>query len=289
MARKILVIGGNRFFGRRLVQLLIDNNDDVTVLNRGQSADGFGDGIQRLVCDRRDTAKVRSLVQNREWDIVYDQVCFDADEAEAACSIFDTQARRYIFTSSQFVYPVGRNLNETAFLPLEHRFSKKVKKDVDYAEAKRQCEHVFVENLRGRVCAVRLPIVVGPDDYTERLKFHIQRIQNHKPIALPKLDVAISLISSADAAAGLFYLGNIDASGPINIAAPAPIEVGMILKEIESITGKTALLNDRGDVSPYGFQNDWYMDVSFAAKIGFTATPIESWLPTTIQKIISTL
>lgn len=33
------VIGGNRFFGKRLVSLLLEQKHDVTILNRGQLLD----------------------------------------------------------------------------------------------------------------------------------------------------------------------------------------------------------------------------------------------------------
>lgn len=78
MSRNILVIGGNRFFGKRLIGKLIANGDQVTVLNRGNLDDGFGNKVERIVCDRDDVQKLKSSVQNKNWDIVYDQVCFDA-------------------------------------------------------------------------------------------------------------------------------------------------------------------------------------------------------------------
>jgi nucleoside-diphosphate-sugar epimerase len=41
--KNILVLGGTRFFGRKLVELLIDDGHHVSILTRGQSGSPFGD------------------------------------------------------------------------------------------------------------------------------------------------------------------------------------------------------------------------------------------------------
>lgn len=42
---KILVIGGNLYFGKRLVDLLVKNNHEVTLLNRQSKPDDFGNKV----------------------------------------------------------------------------------------------------------------------------------------------------------------------------------------------------------------------------------------------------
>lgn len=50
--KRVLVIGGNRYFGKRLVSHLLERGDDVTLLNRGNLDDGFGDRVRRIKMDR---------------------------------------------------------------------------------------------------------------------------------------------------------------------------------------------------------------------------------------------
>lgn len=45
---KILVLGGTRFFGKRLVNRLVANGDAVTILTRGQHQDPFGGPFRGL-------------------------------------------------------------------------------------------------------------------------------------------------------------------------------------------------------------------------------------------------
>ena len=71
---KILVIGGNRFFGKRLVRKLVDHKHDVTILNRGNISDDFLETVKRINVDRSNQTAFLAAIQDNDWDIVYDQV-----------------------------------------------------------------------------------------------------------------------------------------------------------------------------------------------------------------------
>lgn len=50
--KKVLVLGGTRYFGRELVKNLIERGNDVTVGTRGVTEDEFGDKVNRIKIDR---------------------------------------------------------------------------------------------------------------------------------------------------------------------------------------------------------------------------------------------
>lgn len=285
---KILVIGGNRFFGKRLVHLLIKSKHEITILNRGNLADDFEGSVQRIICDRTNAAELKKQVGDTRWDIVYDQVCYDDKTAREACKIFLGKTRKYIFTSSVSVYPLGSGIKESGFDPLTYKYKKSVLSKEDYAEAKRQAEVEFFKNKDMSVVAVRLPIVLGPDDYTERLKFHIEKIKNHKGIYFPNPKARISFVSSQDAALFLKHLINVDFKGAINCASPDAIELQEVVKIIENTTNRKAQLDDKviqDNQSPFGISNDWCVDVSLMKNLGFQTKPLLDWLPQLIENI----
>ncbi len=43
---KILVFGGTRFFGKKLVERLVSEGHDVTIGTRGKTEDNFGDTVK---------------------------------------------------------------------------------------------------------------------------------------------------------------------------------------------------------------------------------------------------
>ena len=288
--RHILVIGGNRFFGKRLIEKLLKQGDQVTVLNRGQLDDGFGDRITRIVCDRDDVEKLKKSVQHNTWNLVYDQVCYDGHQAKAACEFFSQITEKYIFTSTQSVYAYGENLSEGVYSPKIHKYDKTLLASEDYGEAKRQCEAVFFSQNQMPIIAVRFPMVVGPDDYTERLKFYVDKIKNSESVYFPNTDARMSLIHSDDAAEGLLFLGNSTFTGSINLASREPLRIKDLIATIEHEVGHKAIVQNTpknsDEKSPYGLPQDWFMNMNLANSIGFTAKPIQSWLADVVKSYL---
>jgi nucleoside-diphosphate-sugar epimerase len=285
---KTLIIGGNRFFGRKLAALLLKQGHQVTLLNRGALADGLGASVKRIRCDRTDEEQMNQLLEGQHFDVVYDQVCFDAQQASAAVKIFQQKTKRYIFTSSMSIYPMGDNLQESDFDPSKYEFSTYATFESDYAEAKRQAETRFFTEANFEVVAVRFPIVLGEDDHTQRLKMQIMRIKNQEAIHFPNLEAHLSCINSDDAASALLKLGSSKFTGPLNVASHDSIYLKALVQQIEEATGKKAILAQEAEgvlTSPYGIDSDWILNTSLAIKNHITPAPINTWLPALIKKL----
>ncbi|MBT3983237.1 MAG: NAD-dependent epimerase/dehydratase family protein [Bacteriovoracaceae bacterium] len=279
---KILIIGGNRFFGKRLVGLLLESGHQVELLNRGNVDDGFGSSVVRTICDRTIVQDLKTAISGKSWDIVYDQVCYDYNDAKASCELFDGKVGKYIFTSSQSVYGPGEKIKELDFDPSKHEFETVETKESNYGEAKRQAEVAFSRHANFPFVAVRFPIVIGDDDYTKRFEFHVERIKNEKPIYFPCIDAKISFVTSHFAATTLEFLGNSNFVGPINVASPGPISLREFVKEIEDTTGQKLVAAGEGsdeNHSPYGIDGDWYMDCSVLHGLSIKGSEISNWLP----------
>lgn len=52
--KKVLVLGGTRFFGKHLVEYLLQAGHDVTIATRGVTEDSFGNEVKRIIVDRED-------------------------------------------------------------------------------------------------------------------------------------------------------------------------------------------------------------------------------------------
>src|SRR5688500_972803 len=117
MAR-VLVIGGNLFIGRALVDRLLERGDEVVIMHRG-SGTPYGNRVREIRCDRNDVEAVRAALAGSRFDVVYDNV-YDwqrgttADQVVAAAEAVADGLRRYVFTSSIAVYPPGRDYGEDA-------------------------------------------------------------------------------------------------------------------------------------------------------------------------------
>jgi nucleoside-diphosphate-sugar epimerase len=78
---KVLILGGNRYVGKRVAQLFLKNGHEVTLLNRGNIDDGLGANVERILGDK---SRLSTLLGRRQFDVVIDQICMDAYDATNA-------------------------------------------------------------------------------------------------------------------------------------------------------------------------------------------------------------
>ena len=287
---KILIMGGTRFFGKRLTTNLIAKGHDVTLLTRGNSKDDFGDAVKRITCDRLNFEDLKNAMSDTSWDIVYDQVCFDYKAAKEACEIFNDKAKRYIFTSTVSVYEGTGELAESDFNPQNYQFKTMEPPTGNYGEAKRQAEAAFTEFCTIPCVYVRFPIVIGEDDYTKRFSFHVDMIKNNTAIYIPNREVKMSFISSQDAAQALEFFGFSDLTGAFNVASPEAIKISEMISLIEKEAGNKAIYAEsEGDKnhSPYGIGEDWYISCDKLKKAGLQFKGLSDyWIPKITKQLL---
>ena len=287
--KKILVLGGTRFFGKKLVSLLVNDGHDVTIATRGNTADNFGNQVKRLLIDREDAESVRSAVGAIEWDIVYDNICYSPQEAQDACNVFAGKTKHYILTSTLSVYGFGKEKKkEEDFDPYTYSITMGGRDDFAYDEGKRLAEAVFFQKADFPVSAVRFPIVLGTDDYTKRLHFHIEHVRDGIPIGMPNQEAVMSFINSDEAAAFLRWLGNERLDGPVNACSKGEYSLKEVLSLIENEVGKDAIIQEnvsQEHKSPFGISDSWYMDTAKAEQAGYVFQPVTSWLPELVHEL----
>ncbi|WP_028612519.1 NAD-dependent epimerase/dehydratase family protein [Paenibacillus harenae] len=285
---KALVLGGTRFFGKRLVERLIGEQADVTIVTRGNTPDSFGSSVRRLQADRTDPAALGSVLGSAEFDVVYDNICYTPQEAEEAVKLFTGRIGKYIVTSSLSVYPFGeRRLQESDFDPYTYPIPGNRAK-ADYAEGKRLVEAVIFQKAPFPAAAVRFPIVLGDDDYTRRLHFHVEHVRQGQPLGVPNPDAQMSFIHAGEAASFLAWLGRSPLEGPVNACSKGEVTPVQIIALIEQAAGRQANLlreTEAAHMSPFGIPEPWYMDTAKADAAGFPFQPLDEWLPKLIREI----
>ena len=286
--RRALVIGGTRYFGRRLVQKLLDSGTEVTLGNRGQTPDDFGVRVKRLRFNREDAEAFACAVHGHRWDVVFDQVCYSSNNALAACDALTGKTARYVHTSTLSVYEVPGPFAESAFDPLRYRLVPGGRAEVDYGEGKRQAEAAFFQTAPFPVVAVRIPIVLGPDDYTGRLVWHVNRVRDGNVIVIPRLEAEFCQISADGAAEFLHWIGGRSETGPINIASEGVMSMGELIGHIEKATGRRAEIRSTGepaDETPLADAESRVMVLDRVRSLGVRFENLREWLLPLIQDL----
>lgn len=289
MSKRVLILGGNRFFGRHLALALVAEGHKVTLLNRGLSDDLLGQNVERLKVDRKNNVDFKKALMGRSWDFVFDQICYTASDAQLLCEILKGNTEKIIFTSSQSVYGYGLDLKEEAFNPYNYKYRVEAVPESDYAEAKRQAEAVFSKFPELNPVMVRMPFVIGTDDYTKRLIWHIDKCRNGNPIYFPCDSARLGFIRSDMAGSTLLSISKSKLKGPVNCVCPGDISLSELMGLIGSYVGRSyipAVSVDSENQSPYGIEHDWTMNTTKIQSAGIELPNLSHWLPNLLQTII---
>jgi nucleoside-diphosphate-sugar epimerase len=280
--KSALILGGTQFVGKRLVRLLIDEGVEVTVATRGLTPDAYGDQVSRLIINREDAESLEKAFKDKTWDVVFDQTCYSSQEALDTLNVLKGKVQKYIFTSSQAVYDFGTKHLEESFNPLGYKPVLKSRRDyigyVGYQEAKRAAEAILFQNADFPVVAVRLPIIIGGDDYTNRLQFHVEHVKERKQMFIDHPDFRYSFIDSGEAASFLLSMAKSDYQGPVNPGSEEDISLGELIELIEKQIGTEAIIGEDGDPSPYNLPGSWSVNTNLVESLGFRFSSLERLL-----------
>ncbi|MFD3943508.1 NAD-dependent epimerase/dehydratase family protein [Streptomyces sp. NPDC058579] len=284
----ILIIGGNRYFGKRLTTRLLDSGHSVSILNRGSS--GAVEGVVHIVADRNDEDALESALGERTFDVVVDQVCYTPRQAAIARRVFGPRTRRYVMTSTVEVYeyedstaPVReeavdpRTVTVDPGLPWEDPEFL----DAHYGEGKRQAEAVFAAEPPFPYTAVRVAHVLGgADDFTGRVGHYADRIRAGEPIAVPAVNHPATYVYVEEIAEFLAWVAEAEFTGVVNAHSHGALTTAEICAEIErQVGGRTVFREvEVGEVSPFSFARSYAMDNSRAAALGFSFRNSSEWL-----------
>lgn len=268
--KKVLVLGGTRFFGKHLVEALLQDGHDVTIATRGITEDSFGSAVKRLIVDREEEKQLAECLEDKSYDIVYDNLCYSSNAARIACEVLQRKTKKYIMTSSMAVYEPALGLLEEDFNPYEYAITYGDRNDFNYSEGKRLAEAVLLQQATFPVVAVRFPVVIGENDYTKRLQFYVEHIVRQEPVAMNHLDGKLSFIHEEEAGQFLAWCGMKGIEGPINACSNGVVSTREIIHFIEENTGIKALVQEVGDyVAPYNEVINCTLHNGKANELGF--------------------
>lgn len=193
---RALIIGGTRNLGPGIVQALLDLGYQVSVFNRGITADDLPREVERLRGDRTDPAQLRAALGGREFDLAVDTTLYTGAEAQAVVELFAGRVGRYIFLSTGQVYLVRLGL-QRPFKEEDYAGPVMAEPSVAdqfehnnwlYGHDKRQAEDVFARawaESKFPYTSLRLPMVNSERDHYGRIYGYWLRLRDGGPILIP--------------------------------------------------------------------------------------------------------
>ena len=215
----VLIFGGTRFMGRYVLRALLDVGIDVTIANRGTREENKG--AHNVICDRSQPGALEQF-KDSKFDAVIDFSAYASDWVEQAGNFFAGKISRYIFISTGAVYTSSQVFPITEDFPKgpPHPFAA-------YAAEKIRSESLLREfSSKGAfdTTALRLPFVMGPDNYEDRESFAFSRLLAKQPIFLANGGKSVhSFIYAGDVASAIvriLSLNRTKGSEEFNLAVP---------------------------------------------------------------------
>ena len=306
MGKNILVIGGTRYFGKLLVQRLLNAGHQVTIATRGLASDPFGARIKRIRVDRRNEramlAAFSSIDAHGGYDVIYDQLCYSPADAAISVRVFAGKCRRYIVASTIEVY---RGLLGTRDTPFRETDLQVLAQPIDthyawhdpklavqcYVTGKLQAEaYLYRDGSLPLVTARIGHVLSGPEDFTGRLAHYVDLVRQFSPLRYANAAAATSFMSVQATTDFLVWTGAQSFVGPVNAACGGGLSafdlyqrVGMLLgADVRALPATHAARP--GELSPFDYPAPLLIDTGRAAQLGYRFGHSDEWLDHLIRQ-----
>ena len=228
----VLIIGGTRFVGRHIVDVLLERGHRVTLFNRGISNASAFDGVEQIHGDR---ARDLHRLDGRTWDAVVDACGYTPDVVEQSARYFAERTGRYVFISTISVYDFNaanaRIDEDSALAVLPGGADRATVTPESYGPLKVLCEAVVRSTYRQRASIVRPGLVAGPHDPTDRFTYWPVRVDAGGTVLAPESPQhPVQYIDARDLARFTVRVLDSDDSGTYNaVTPPGAVTFGELL------------------------------------------------------------
>ena len=178
---KVLILGGNRNFGKIVLETLLKKNYEIYLVNRNTKKKNIRHkNLKYICCDRNKLSRYHHLFKNIKFDFIFDNIAYKLRDVKNLHKLLNKKFKHYIFTSSIITY---LNFNDKSEVKEKDWFKGKINKqwilnknykkiDLNYAKNKRRIEKYLISNKKINYTILRVPNVIGKKDFskkTERL------------------------------------------------------------------------------------------------------------------------
>ena len=144
----ILIIGGTGTISSAVVSLLLRQNHQITVINRGNKP--LPKGVNSFLCDAAQEEKIKQWLTGKFFDVVADFIAFRPEDVERDIRLFSGKTGQYIFISSASAYQKPlQNYYIQESAPLSNPYWQ-------YSRDKIACEQRLMEEYRSSLFPVTI-------------------------------------------------------------------------------------------------------------------------------------
>ncbi len=218
----VLVLGGTKYVGLELIELLRDHKIPFHVASRREI-----DVVHYTKLDRKNSAEMNAFFSTHSFDVVVDFIGYSAVDAAVLHNAISVQAKKpkLILVSTIYTYGLPLELisdsifDEDSFNASTFPISMIDRPEITYGEGKRNMEAYFAQHYDlDKQVVLRFPIILGANDYTRRTHFYIDTLKGGIRINPVSVDASVNYIIAKEAAQAILNFIITEYYGTYNVS-----------------------------------------------------------------------
>ncbi|WP_413200097.1 NAD-dependent epimerase/dehydratase family protein [Nostoc piscinale] len=202
---RILIMGGTRFIGVYLTEILLKQGHEVVLFNRGNRP--VPSKVGQIIGDRTDAAQLKEKLSQENFDIIFDNNGRELSDTQPLAEIFQGRVQQFIYMSSAGVYLKTDQLPHVEGDAIDPKSRHKGKHETEAYLAQKGLPFT----------SIRPTYIYGPSNYNDLESWFFDRIVRDRPIPIPGNGLHITQFGHVQdlATAMSLVIGNQKAIGQI--------------------------------------------------------------------------
>ncbi len=171
---RILIMGGTRFIGVYLTEVLVERGHEVVLFNRGNRPAPI-EGVRQIRGDRQDGNQLKEKLAGESFDAIFDNNGRELSDTQPLVEIFKGKIRHFIYVSSAGVYLKSDQMPHREGDPVDPNSRHK---------GKHQTE-VYLAESGIPWTSIRPTYIYGPKNYNDLEAWFFDRIVRDRPLLIP--------------------------------------------------------------------------------------------------------
>ncbi|BAZ68190.1 MAG: NAD-dependent epimerase/dehydratase family protein [Pelatocladus maniniholoensis HA4357-MV3] len=171
---RILIMGGTRFIGVYLTQLLVQQGHEVVLFNRGNRPAPV-EGVGQITGDRTDTIQLKEKLSKENFDAIFDNNGRELTDTQPLAEIFQGRVQNFVYMSSAGVYLKSDQMPHIEGDAVDPKSRHKGKHETE----------AYLTQQGIPFTSIRPTYIYGPQNYNDLEAWFFDRIVRDRPIPIP--------------------------------------------------------------------------------------------------------
>jgi len=170
---RVLIMGGTRFIGVYLTQVLLDQGHEVVLYNRGNKPAPAG--VKVIKGDRQNSTQLKENLSGESFDAIFDNNGRELSDTQPLVELFKDKIKHFVYVSSAGVY-------------LKSDLMPHVEGDTVDPNSRHLGKHqteAYLAETGIPWTSIRPTYIYGPQNYNDLEAWFFDRIVRSRPLPIP--------------------------------------------------------------------------------------------------------